>query len=480
MPTAKPIKTDVNTQTSVQYKANLDANSNVDARLSWAFAPHAQDTPNMTVALAAGAILSGTTLTEVAAQSTTTITAPVTNPRIDRVVIDSVTGAVSVVEGDEAAEPEAPAIPAGKLPVARVLLATDTTAITNADLTDERVGGSGGVQIGSIADPSAEEAASTLDVATAIAAIPTADAFARDMALYEAFRNWRQDSKSSGPIPSGYLWTFQSDELATKTNATYDASGKQYTNQSIISVTSGASAVGTFGSSCTTVDKGITACPNGSTITVIGCYCASSASLAVKVLKFVSGSTWNVVHSESFSHPGGGYADKTLSTPYAVPNDGKTYRIGIYGPSSTTSYASGSADLYYGDATGNGVAFVLNDNRPFMSRYTYRSGAQSITLKPTAITVGAAPASALIDILHAPTDAVTLNTDLKARVSFDGGSTWSGYVTLEQVCEFSSGVYLLKGLVDTTGMTPGTSVLWEITTDNAKAQAARGVALVLS
>jgi len=43
-----------------------------------------------------------------------------------------------VVTGVESATPAAPAIPAGKSPVAQVLLQTTTTAITNAMLTDER------------------------------------------------------------------------------------------------------------------------------------------------------------------------------------------------------------------------------------------------------------------------------------------------------------------------------------------------------
>ena len=92
----------------------------------------------MAVIVDAGVILNGITLTEVAAQSTGTITAPVTNPRIDRVVIDILTGAVSVITGAEAGSPTAPAITAGKLPIAQVALATSTTTITNALLTDER------------------------------------------------------------------------------------------------------------------------------------------------------------------------------------------------------------------------------------------------------------------------------------------------------------------------------------------------------
>ena len=139
---ATPALPDFTSQTASVYKANIDAGFAVADRLAWAFAPHEQDVgspqPDMTVRLDAGALFDGTTLTEVAAQSTGTITAPSTNPRIDRVVIDESSGAVSVLTGTEAPSPSAPAITAGKLPIARVALVVSQTSIDNADITDER------------------------------------------------------------------------------------------------------------------------------------------------------------------------------------------------------------------------------------------------------------------------------------------------------------------------------------------------------
>lgn len=71
-------------------------------------------------------------------QRTAAITAPVSNSRIDRIVIDAATGAVSVITGTASPTPSAPAITAGKIPVAQVLLTSATTAITNSMITDER------------------------------------------------------------------------------------------------------------------------------------------------------------------------------------------------------------------------------------------------------------------------------------------------------------------------------------------------------
>lgn len=149
MPGTNPVGTwnlpDFTVDDPTTYKGKIDGNFAVLQRPSAAFSVHEQATPNMTVHVEAGAIWvpSGPTLSEVAAQDTATITAPVGNPRIDRVVIDASTGAVSVVSGTEAASPSAPAIPAGQVPVARLTLSVGQVAIANADITDERAPGLG-------------------------------------------------------------------------------------------------------------------------------------------------------------------------------------------------------------------------------------------------------------------------------------------------------------------------------------------------
>ncbi len=109
----------------------------VAQRIVGPFAPHAQTAPDMTVALDAGYLLSGTTLTEVNAQTIGPFTPPTSGFRIDRVVVDRSTGAASIVAG-AADSPTPPAIPSGTLPVARVFLESSSTAVTNEILADER------------------------------------------------------------------------------------------------------------------------------------------------------------------------------------------------------------------------------------------------------------------------------------------------------------------------------------------------------
>ena len=144
MSAAQFLQTNFTTQDPATYKSAIDGNFAVLSRLAGKFAAHAQAAPDMTVAVDAGHIFSGSTITEVPAQASPVIVAPIANSRIDRVVIDNQTGACSVVTGTEAAVPAAPAIPSGKMPVARVALAVGVAAITNSMLTDERASGSGG------------------------------------------------------------------------------------------------------------------------------------------------------------------------------------------------------------------------------------------------------------------------------------------------------------------------------------------------
>ena len=134
-------QTDFTTQDATTYKSALDGNSSVLARLAAAFAPGQQATPNMTVAVGAGALLAWGNIVPIAAQSTGVIAAPVTNPRIDRVMIDAGSGVVATVTGTESATPMAPAIPSGFLPIAQVLLTPGVTGITNTMITDERITG---------------------------------------------------------------------------------------------------------------------------------------------------------------------------------------------------------------------------------------------------------------------------------------------------------------------------------------------------
>lgn len=105
---------------------------------SWhKFSPSQLATPAMQVQLAADSLLLASGIVSQGTQTTGTITAPTTNPRIDRVVIDSITAVVSVITGTEAASPTPPALTAGKIPVCQVALVVGQTSILDSDITYE-------------------------------------------------------------------------------------------------------------------------------------------------------------------------------------------------------------------------------------------------------------------------------------------------------------------------------------------------------
>ncbi len=70
---------------------------------------------------------------------------------------------------------------------------------------------------------------------------------------------------------------------------------------------------------------------------------------------------------------------------------------------------------------------------------------------------------------------ITLNTDLKASVSRDGGTTFT-QVTLSDAGEFEKG-NLLTGTVDISSQPSGTDMQWKVETDNNKALNLHGMGL---
>ncbi len=113
-----------------------------DISITEQFQTTESDPQAMTVLIKAGKVMNAETLVSKANQTTTTITAPVSNPRIDRIVINRLTGVFAIIAGSESASPTAPTITAGNAPSSQILLATTTTVITDSLITDERISGS--------------------------------------------------------------------------------------------------------------------------------------------------------------------------------------------------------------------------------------------------------------------------------------------------------------------------------------------------
>ena len=110
----------------------LAASGNGIGQTGGALAVTAEGTPSMTVDIATGwAVVSGQ-VTALRAATTLTFVAPVTDPRIDLIVINQ-TGTVSAVAGTENASPSAPSVPSDSIEIAKVYHVVGETHIDDAD-----------------------------------------------------------------------------------------------------------------------------------------------------------------------------------------------------------------------------------------------------------------------------------------------------------------------------------------------------------
>lgn len=125
-------------QDAATYKAAIDASVNVVGKTAGAFAPHEAATPAMSVVVDGGAIQDDVILVTKTAQTVVITAADATNPRIDRVVLDSA-GVASAVAGTAAPSPSVPAIPSGKTALCQIAVGAAVTTILNSNITDERI-----------------------------------------------------------------------------------------------------------------------------------------------------------------------------------------------------------------------------------------------------------------------------------------------------------------------------------------------------
>ena len=85
-----------------------------------------------------------------------------------------------------------------------------------------------------------------------------------------------------------------------------------------------------FGStSLTWVDRD-NALTNGQTVFKVLWYSTKVETGTVKVVRYNSASDVDVVVTESFSHGGTGWEEKSLAVPFFIPNDALTYYSGVW------------------------------------------------------------------------------------------------------------------------------------------------------
>jgi len=99
-----------------------------------------------------------------------------------------------------------------------------------------------------------------------------------------------------------------------------------------------------------------------------------------------------------------------------------------------------------------------------------------MTLLSNSQTAEAVPTSARLVLFEEDVDSVTLNTDLKAYVSRDNGTTYS-QVTLEDEGNYITTARILQGVVDISGQPSGTNIKYKVETLNNKDLKIHGTAV---
>ncbi len=493
MTTAQYQISDFTSDGAAAYKAKIDANSAVAERIAAAFQCYAASIPDMTVKVAAGSLMVNDALTEKAIQTSGTITAPVTHPRIDRVVIDQISGVASIITGAEAASPSAPAITAGKIPVAQIALATSTTAITNALITDERPFVLFPSIAGLTADGTPDAAADYAIVWDASAGAwkkvllnligSSTDQVARDQIALTNIRLMLNSAITTGALVQGKQWDLATDEwAASSSNETYVAPGAfgyysngaaGYTADLVPTMTGNTAPSGTASASTdigtgyepwNAFDKasaswvastttGWVAYDWGSakTITKYSVRGFTSPQIAARAPKDWTfegwnGSSWVVLDTQTNQT---GWSD----------NEQRDYTI-----SNSTGYNKYRLNISANNGDGNYVC--VHEFKMYESTVPL----DMTLIPPAAVSVSAAPAYMDSDFLWKDdSGSASLGTDLTVELSRDNGTTYTA-ATLTNLASYDGTYSIIKARASVASQPSGTSMLCRIKTLNNKAQ----------
>jgi len=330
-------------------------------------------------------------------------------------------------------------------------------------------------------------------VAAALVSVSSSDRTALDMAASALAYGMQNDATSiTGAV--GLFWLsddFESDSLATKTNANYNATGDYYTTEAsavedgLDGVT--ASAASILGDGIASRKYGglqFTASQTG-TLTKAGIYTDSentnlqAADFHFELWTDSSGSPGTQVGSDSetrnmtntntheifsFSSPPS-LSSGTLYWLVLVDESSNGYVYFDRITSSQPAFGSGDADTIAG-LTDDGAA--NNSGNSWKMTVENTASVGNAVIAPTAVTLTTAdPTDILAYVIIDPVDAVTVGTDIIMTMSVDGGTTdaTGSWTLIGQLG--STGEYLYRVEADVSGQT-GSSLTYEITTLNTK------------
>lgn len=110
----------------------------------------------------------------------------------------------------------------------------------------------------------------------------------------------------------------------------------------------------------------------GAAVYKVGFYSTSAATGEIKIGQRVSAGQYTDNVTTAFSHPGGGWADFSLTTPFQVPSTG-TFNVGAYVASGTINYQSAQARAWAVGNVAAGATMSMSEDTSAMmaTRATY-------------------------------------------------------------------------------------------------------------
>jgi hypothetical protein len=371
-------------------------------------------TAGMTMRLFRGAIPVENSLpTSLAVQETSTITAPSVNPRKDLVLINSITGVLSVVTGAEAASPVDPSVTAGTVPIGRINMVVSQTQILNADIDDLRVhpwlGGAGSNVDAQIAD----------------------NKF--NIALL-AFLRQTDQAASVLFMVNGYTDAFEDETGVDGTNSVnelYDGTGDFYgpnqtdLSESHLSGTPGLT-LGDVGDVERRHGQGFTISSTGTVTAVDVDFGANAGSpsgdVTLRIETDSSGPTGTLAHAnatKAITPTASTLNTWTFDTPFELTGSTKYWIVLACDNQSTGVYwlISQTADSSYAnggkvESTDGGATWGAESGTNDLYFKLHASASTNMTLIAEIAVALVAPDDAHITLFKEDVDAITLNTDL--------------------------------------------------------------------
>lgn len=315
------------------------------------------------------------------------------------------------------------------------------------------------------------------------------DQVARDMAMVTAFQQFIANSTAAGVFADwARINTFPTDNLPTKTGATYDSTNKLYHNVTApVQVAQGTGTnIGDM-----TGGGGLAALWDGNTSQANG-VCANNPSATGNAGKdYTAQGGKRVAKAQVWASSDYGYYQNTGSavTVHLQHADASG------GPWTTLATNAGTD-------TNNQMIEVSYSGTPPLKNFwrlqiiapngackaseirLFEAGAPSnLTLIDTAYTVPSTPLDGRAFMLHKFTAGGVLNTDVKAYMARDGGAVaqWvQGTLSVQDAFVFNTGFNLLVADFDLSSLPTGTSPVLKVETFNLVEQQVRALGSIAS